>query len=136
MRRALMAVAVVAMCVACVLASGLIVAGPVSGDSPPGDEIAIQVSPGTIALNAQTVWLTIHADIPFATVDEVAVTVNGTAVTVTRTFADSLGDLVVKCPIAEVKAIVQEDKSATVRLDAVGIGSGSDTVRVTPGGRK
>lgn len=131
--------AVMAVCVACVLACGAIVAGPVSGDSPPGDEIAIQVSPGTIALDAQTLWLTIHADIPFSRDAVVGVLVDGQPITVRATFADSLGDLVVKCPIAEVKAVVAGKKTAIVSLD-VGLGGedfwGTDTVQVTPGSKK
>jgi len=132
--------AVVAACVVALMAAGAGLSGPVSGDSPPGGDIAIAVAPGTIALNSEAVWLTVHADIPYAAVAGVAVAVNGTEVTVTRTFADSVGDLVVKCPIDEVKGIVGGASSATVVLSGITKAdepfTGSDTVKVTGGGRK
>jgi len=72
-------------------------------------------------------------------VDEVTVTVNDEAVTIGRTFADSLGDLVVKVRIGAVKHIVEDAQFADVVLDvetAAGDFTGSDTVKVTGGGRK
>ena len=135
--------AVWTVCVACVLACGAAVAGPVSGDPAPEGEIAIQVSPGTIALDAQTRWLTIHANIPYGAVDleaGVEVAIGDSEVPVEWTFADSLGDLVVKCPISAVKGIVKDMPSATVVLSGVTwIGDefgGSDTVKVVSGSRK
>ncbi|MFC1805813.1 hypothetical protein ACFL09_02405 [Planctomycetota bacterium] len=137
--------AVMAMCVACVVACGAAVAGPVSGDSPPDGDIAIQASPGTIALDAKNVWLTIHADIPLGVVnvedrDYLRVAVNGVSVPWEHIFADSLGDLVVKCPIDDVKGILNGASSATVELSGITKAgepfAGSDTVKVVAGGPK
>ncbi len=140
MRRALLW-----LCVACVAmlgATGAAVSGPVSGDPAPEGEIAIQVSPGTIALNARTRWLTIHANIPYGVVnlESVIVAIGDDVVPVEWIFADSLGDLVVKCPIEAVKGIVEDMPSATIDLSGVTKieveFGGSDTVKVVSGGRK
>lgn len=140
MRRALLW-----LCVAMLGATGAAISGPVSGDPAPEGEIAIQVSPGTIALNAQTVWLTIHANIPYGAVDPqwVVVEVQGTEVAWTAMFDDSLGDLVVKCPIGPVRDLFGDDdevSSADVVLIGVTKGGedfvGYDTVKVVPGGGK
>ena len=134
--------AVMAVCVVALMAAGAGLSGPVSGDSPGDGIIAIAVAPGTIALDAATQWLTIHADIPFGLVDltTVVVEVEGIEVEVGPTFADSLGDLVVKCPIDEVKGIVAGASSATVVLSGITKAdepfTGSDTVKVTGGARK
>ncbi|MFW6163126.1 MAG: hypothetical protein ACODAJ_10195 [Planctomycetota bacterium] len=140
MRRALLWLCVVG--VAMLGVTDAAVAGPVSGDPAPPGEIAIQVSPGTIALEAQTVWLTIHADIPYAAVnpETVVVEVEGKVVDWTGMFADSQGDLVVKCPIDPAKDVVEDMASATVVLSGLTWASeafvGADTVKVVSGSRR
>ncbi|MCC6489413.1 MAG: hypothetical protein IT364_18065 [Candidatus Hydrogenedentes bacterium] len=67
--------------------------------------INIQVSPATILIGAdQAVMVTVHAEIPYSTVEGASVTLNG--ITVRATFSDLRGDLVAKFLSSEVKGVV------------------------------
>ncbi len=67
-------------------------------------EVEIQVSPSVLNMDSLGVWVTVHADIPLSSVDGVSVTLDGLPVKVVK--ADSLGDLVAKFALDEVKAIL------------------------------
>ena len=97
------------------------------------DEVEIQASPHTINLGSSGASVTIHADVSYYSVADVAATVNGETVTVVYTKPDDCGNLVVKLDITEVKGII-EPPSATIaiagtRIDGSGF-SGSDTIGV------
>lgn len=94
-------------------------------------EGGIVVAPSTLVMGSQGVWVTVHADIPYVSVDGASVTLNGVPVTVT--FADNQGELVAKFQIDAIKGTV-DPPSAVVELVAHtyagGVFSASDTVRV------
>ena len=89
------------------------------------------MSPSTLVMGSQGVWVTVHADIPYRIVDAATVTLNG--VPVTATFADNQGELVAKFQIDAIKGTVSPP-SAVVELVASTIYGdtfrGKDTVRV------
>ena len=94
-------------------------------------EGGIAVSPSTLVMGSQGVWVTVHADIPYRIVDAATVTLNG--VPVTATFADSQGELVAKFKIDAIKGTVTPP-SAVVELSAHTFDGdefvGTDTIRV------
>jgi ABC-type Co2+ transport system permease subunit len=91
----------------------------------------ILVSPSTLVMGSEGVWVTVHADIPYRIVDAATVTLNG--VPVSATFADNQGELVAKFQIDAVKGTVSPP-SAEVELVARTYDGdefvGTDTVRV------
>jgi hypothetical protein len=93
-------------------------------------EGGIFVSPSTLVIGSQGVWVTVHADVPYGIVDSASVTLNG--VPVTTTFADNQGKLVAKFRIDAVKGTVSPP-SAEVELNAdteLGPFVGTDTIRI------
>jgi len=102
----------IAVCV-CVLTLGLL-AGPLLSQTP-SLTVPIVISPSTINLDSEGVWVTVHADIPYASVVGVSVTLNDVAVEVTK--ADNRGELVAKFAVDDVKAIVEP---GTVELTLCG----------------
>ena len=74
-----------------------------AAESVPEDGIA--VSPSTLVMGSQGVWVTVHADVPYRVVDCASVTLNG--IPVKAAFADNQGDLVAKFEIDLVKAQLQ-----------------------------
>lgn len=94
-------------------------------------EGGIAVSPSTLVMGSQGVWVTVHADIPYRIVDTASVTLNG--VPVTATFADNQGELVAKFQIDAIKGTVSSP-SAEVELVASTLDGeefiGTDTIRV------
>lgn len=77
----------------------------VFGQATYGEEVAIVVSPSTLNIESEGVWVTIHAEIAYRDVDTVTVALNGIPVEVTK--ADSRGELVAKFCFDEVKEIVE-----------------------------
>lgn len=114
---------------AAVLGLGLMLRAAESVD--PG---GITVSPSTLVMGSQGVWVTVHADIPYSSVDCATVTLNGVPVTVT--FADNQGELVAKFQIDAIKGTVAVP-SAEVTLVALtndgDVFVGTDTIRVIQG---
>ncbi len=99
------------------------------------EEITIQVSPSTINLAHQGVWVTVHADIPYKGVVTATLELNGVAVAWTK--ADAQGNLVAKFAVDDVKDIIDEPSAdltltgvvETVEDVAIPF-SGTDTVQV------
>lgn len=101
-------------------------------ESAPDLLINIQVSPATILIGAdQAVMVTVHAEIPYSTVDGASVTLNGIAVK--ATFSDLRGDLVAKFLSSEVKGVVSPGNGELTLTGMTKDGqvfSGTCTVRV------
>ena len=101
-------------------------------DGEPDLLINIQVSPATILIGAdQAVMVTVHAEIPYSTVDGASVTLNG--ITVKATFSDLRGDLVAKFLSSEVKGVVSPGNGELTLTGMTKDGqvfSGTCTVRV------
>ena len=92
--------------------------------------ISMVVSPNTLNLESKGGVVSIHADIAYAPVTDVEVRVDGTVIPHLYTFADSRGDLVIKCSLEAVKDLVSVG-SATFELSITPGGySGEDTIRV------
>lgn len=117
-----------ALACAVVLTASLV---PWAAESVP--EGGIVVSPSTLVMGSQGVWVTVHADIPYSIVDGATVTLNG--VEVSATFADNQGELVAKFQIDAIKGTVSPP-SATVELVAYTYAgerfAATDTIRVIP----
>ena len=97
-------------------------------------EITITVSPQTLVLGSEGVWVTVHADIPYSQVDTVTLLLNDVEVSMTK--SDANGSLVAKFELDTVKAIVHPPDATVVLEGATHEGvpfSGLDTVRVTSG---
>jgi hypothetical protein len=94
-------------------------------------ELEIVVSPGTIAVESDGEWVSVHTDIALSAVDTASLKLNGLPVSWTK--ADARGNLVAKFDANQVKAIVTPDETA---LTLTGLTtdrtpfSGTDTVRV------
>ena len=103
-----------------------------SGQDGGEGDFAIYVSPNTIIESAPCNWVTIHTDVPCGLADGVFVAVNGSDIDVASTYADSLGNLVVKLRFDDV-ALLTESPSATITLILV-VGddtlTASETVRI------
>ena len=100
----------------CVLITLLIICGSLLACTQNGT-IEITISPHVLNLESSGGAFTIHTDIKYNPDVEVEVYLNNKmdSVTISSTFADSRGDLVIKCDILDVKEIVSEG-SATVKL--------------------
>ncbi|KPL05317.1 hypothetical protein AMJ85_11980 [candidate division BRC1 bacterium SM23_51] len=98
--------------------------------------IDITVSPSTLALDSEGVWVTVHTDIAYSEVAGSTLKLNGIDVAWTK--ADARGDLVAKFSLDLVKEIVQppqaeltltgfcKDGTAIEGSDIVGVTTGSD----------
>ena len=103
------------------------------------DEVAIAVSPSTVNVQWPGQCVTVHAVIPYGSVDKknVTLTILDEAILPTSTFADSRGELVAKFSVAEVKAkLADVEKPCLVEMKLAGLTTegedfyGTDTVRV------
>ncbi len=97
-----------------------------------GGVIEMVVSPSTLNLGSKGGVISIHADIAYASVTGVSVAVNGTPIPHLYTFADSRGDLVIKCSLELVKGLVSTGTAtfqASIFTDA-GEWSGEDVIPV------
>ncbi len=109
--------------------SGLLVLGAIAAFAF-GTDVDIVVSPNTLILSSQGECVTVHAGIPYSTVDRSSVELNGIPARSTK--PDSRGDLVAKFDIEDVKAMVTPP-SATLTLTGLaddGYFSGTETVTV------
>ena len=70
-----------------------------------GEDFSITISPSTLALDSQSVCVSVHSNIPYGIVNTVSLTLNGIPAKFTK--ADACGDLVVKFESADVKDIVE-----------------------------
>jgi len=110
---------------------------PVEADTPLAREastsvtIEIQVAPSTIVIKDEGEWVTVHAVIPYSTVDAGTVLLDG--ITPVSTFADACGDLVAKFD-HEVMCAFVDPPEATLTLTGMTTDGesfeGVDTVRV------
>ena len=122
-----------------------------AGDDPI-NPLDIQVAPHTLNLASNGGSFTIHADVPFESVTDVNLTVGESTLTVNHpgpvvdegaeptdcyTFADDLGDLVVKCDLETVKGMVEEGEATFVLVveDEEATLTGEDTIDVIDGGQ-
>ncbi len=90
------------------------------------------VSPNVLNLSSNGGSFSIHADINFNSVEDVSLSVGEVNVPISSTFADSRGDLVVKCNIETVKSMVF-DGDIIFTLSVITLGgeyTGSDMIRV------
>ena len=99
------------------------------------ETIDIQVSPNVLNLESSGGTFTIHADTKYDTDQDVIVYLNNDmdSVSVLSTFADSRGDLVVRCDIQDVKERVAEGSvtiTLTVRTEDGVLHSGTDTIDI------
>ena len=123
-----------AVCVLC-LASVLFVGNAFSSqgyqNAADSEAIQIKISPNTIILGSDVVWVTVHTNIPLSKVDCSTLELNDIRVAWTK--ADAKGNLVAKFHYSKVEAIVQPPQ-ATLTLTGVTkdgvLFSGSDTVAV------
>ena len=121
---------IVAACVLCVVL-GLCLSLRAETETITPTEIEIVISPNTLVMDSQGVWVTVHADIPLKSVAGFTVTLNGIPVEVVK--ADNHGDLVAKFELDAVKNII-DPPSATLTLAGElsdgGAFEGTDTIRV------
>ena len=102
------------------------------GKSAGDGEFALYVAPAMICTQAPCNWVTLHTDVAYASVADVAAAVNGQEVVVASAFADDRGNLVAQLAFEEVVAIVAPPE-ATIDLAVVVAGqtlNASETVRV------
>lgn len=104
------------------------------------DIMDIQVSPNVLNLKSNGGAFTIHADIKYDSDLDVEVYLNNNynSVSILSTFADSTGDLVVRCDILDVKETVSEGSvtiKLTVRTEDGAIYSGTDAIDIIRIGR-
>ena len=95
--------------------------------------VEVMVSPNVLALNSNGGSVSLHTDISYSLVTGMSLTVNGLYMLIAYTFADDLGDLVVKCDINELKELVSEETTAAFVLTVSTANStytGTDTVKV------
>lgn len=124
------------------------------GDDPI-NPLDIQVSPHTLNLASNGGSFTIHADVPFDSETEVNLTVGDVILSVNHpgpvvpvegeevvptdcyTFADDLGDLVVKCDLETVKDSVTEGEATFVLVvaDEEAVLTGEETIDVIDHGQ-
>ena len=97
MRKSYLIAAFVLMVVVC---TGLVMANKATD----GEGDCITVSPNTLVLSSPDTIVTVHSNIPYASVNTVSLTLNGIPAIFTK--ADACGDLVVKFGRADVQGIV------------------------------
>ena len=98
MRKSCLIVAVVLMVV---VGTSLVMANKATD----GEGDCITISPKTLVLSSEDTIVTVHSNIPYASVNTVTLTLNGIPATFSK--ADACGDLVVKFGRADVKDIVE-----------------------------
>ena len=83
------------------ISTGLVMANKASD----GEGFIITISPKTLVLSSPDTIVTVHSNIPYASVNTATLTLNGLSATYTK--ADACGDLVVKFGRADVQGIVE-----------------------------
>ena len=84
-----------------VVCTGLVMANKATD----GEEDCITISPNTLVLSSPDTIVTVHSNIPYASVNTVSLTLNGIEATFSK--ADACGDLVVKFGREDVQVIVE-----------------------------
>ena len=104
--------------------------------------IEVVVSPNVLNLNSNGGRVSLHTDIDFDVVDSAKLYVSAEdglseEISISRIFADTLGDLVVKCDIDIVKGmVVAGDATFVLEVDTDdGTYSGTDTIAVIDRGK-
>ena len=97
MRKSYLTAAFISMVVVC---TGLVMANKATD----GEGDCITVSPNTLVLSSPDTIVTVHSNIPYASVNTASLTLNGIPAIFTK--ADACGDLVVKFGRADVQGIV------------------------------
>lgn len=97
--------------------------------------MSVTVAPKVLVLSAPTEWITIHTDMPLASVDRssVVVTANGANVPIACVKADARGQMVLKVDQADVDPFVAPPSATFVVIGSTTGGltfEGSDTIRV------
>ena len=95
--------------------------------------IDMVVSPNVLSIESNGGSISVHTDIGYVSPADATLEVNGTKIELIYTFTDSCGNLVVKCSIATVKAIVIDETEAEFVLTCNyngGTYTGTDTIRV------
>jgi len=97
--------------------------------------MSVTVAPSVLVLSAPTEWITIHTDMPLASVDRssLVVTTNGVGVPITTVKADARGQMVLKIDQADVDPFVAPPSATFVVVGSTTAGltfEGSDTIRV------
>lgn len=77
----------------------------VANKASDGEGFCITISPNTLVLHGEDTIVTVHSNIPYASVNTVSLTLNGIPASFSK--ADACGDLVVKFGRADVKDIVE-----------------------------
>jgi hypothetical protein len=99
--------------------------------SADSSEVVIMISPATLVIDSAGTTFTVHAEIPYSTVDTATVSLDGLVPAYCK--ADARGDLVVKFERGDVVAIVSPPEATMtlsgLTVDAVPF-SGSDTIVV------
>lgn len=101
------------------------------------EPVSIKISPNTIILEADVVWVTVHTNIPLSKVDCSTLVLNDIPVAWTK--ADAKGNLVAKFHHSEVEEIVEPPQATLTLTGATKDGvlfSGSDTIAVRETNRK
>ena len=100
-------------------------------DLQEAEEIAIMVSPSTIAMGSQGTVVSVHTNIPYGFVDKASLKLNDVEIAWTK--SDSLGYLVAKFNLDDVKSIVSVPSTELTLSGVLGDGTyfaASDTVQV------
>ena len=108
----------------------LLISGAALADD---NTIDMVVSPNILNIESNGGSISIHTDIGYVSEEDTALEVNGTEIENIYTKTDSCGNLVVKCSIDTVKAIVIDEEEAIFILTCNyndGIYSGTDTIAV------
>jgi hypothetical protein len=128
------------LCVGTLLLVTLVAVILTSGVFAQDNTIEVVVSPNVLNLNSNGGSVSLHTDIRYALVSNAELEVEGEPVDRIWTFADSRGDLVVKCNLDTVKGMVDVDVGeATFVLEVTtqdGTSySGTDTITVIARGK-
>jgi hypothetical protein len=123
-----------AICILC-LASALFLGNALSSKenqyAAATETVNIKISPNTIILGSDVVWVTVHTNIPLSKVNCSTLALNDIPVAWTK--ADAKGNLVAKFHYAKVEEIVEPPQALLTLTGATKDGilfSGSDTVAV------
>ena len=129
-----MKTSIAAICILC-LASALFVGNTFSSEgcryAAATEVVNIKISPNTIILGSDVVWVTVHTNIPLSKVDCSTLALNHIPVAWTK--ADAKGNLVAKFHYSKVEEIVEPPQAILTLTGVTKDGilfSGSDTVAV------
>lgn len=108
--------------------------GVLANGATAGDEFALQVSPHVLNLDSYGGSVSLHTNIGYSTDLVVDLTVQGIQdFPILGTFADSRGELVVKCSVETVKEIAELGAATfvlTLELDGVVVYEAEDTITI------